>query len=304
MTILNIRKIEDQINKIFNHILKENKIQRLFYRHKIKETFIKISDQLEYWDNYDKLVKIQLIFKIQQLKLYLKKSSIQMTIDNQHVWILFLLIFQLDQNVIQQIIKQTYINFRIKQQYYCWKPFQQTILMLNNYDCKIDIRQRDGLILIEPSNIREHNRNPEKYIIIGYGITLEKGGGPFILIHYFSQEYCSEDVNFNFLNGFSQFNFSDNLQPTYENMYLLFEQNYIFQVPQRVVQKTKECNILYLNNKVVNQGRIIQFYIKQGDCQTLSIQNKQSSIVQIYSNSYICSLKIQGQLIWIEFLEH
>ncbi|CAD8117782.1 unnamed protein product [Paramecium primaurelia] len=26
MTILNIRKIEDQINKIFNHILKENKI--------------------------------------------------------------------------------------------------------------------------------------------------------------------------------------------------------------------------------------------------------------------------------------
>ncbi|CAD8189439.1 unnamed protein product [Paramecium pentaurelia] len=57
-------------------------------------------------------------------------------------------------------------------------------------------------------------------------------------------------------------------------MYLLFEQNYIFEVPQRVVQKTKECNILYFNNKVVNQGRIIQFYIKQGDYQTLSIQNK------------------------------
>ncbi|CAD8189441.1 unnamed protein product [Paramecium pentaurelia] len=140
-------------------------------------------------------------FKIQQLKpmikIYLKKSSIQMTIDKQHVWILFLLIFKLDQNMIQQIIKQTYINFRIKQ-YYCWKPFQQTILMLNNYDCKSEIRQRDGLILIEPSNMREHNRNPEKYIIIGQGITLEKEGGPFILIHYFSQEYCSEDVNFNF----------------------------------------------------------------------------------------------------------
>ena len=46
-----------------------------------------------------------------------------------------------------------------------------------------DTRQRDGLILTELRNMREYKRNPEKFIYMGQGITPERGGGPYELIH-------------------------------------------------------------------------------------------------------------------------
>lgn len=68
-------------------------------------------------------------------------------------------------------------------------PLLETFSSSNNSDSKItmiassDTRQRDGLLLTELRNMREYQRNPEKSIYMGQGITPERGGGPYELIH-------------------------------------------------------------------------------------------------------------------------
>ena len=68
-------------------------------------------------------------------------------------------------------------------------PLLETFASSNDTDSEItmiassDTRQRDGLLLTELRTLKEYVRNPKKAIYMGQGITPERGGGPYALIH-------------------------------------------------------------------------------------------------------------------------
>jgi hypothetical protein len=193
-------------------------------------------------------------------------------------------------------------------------PLLETFSSSNDTDSKItmiassDTRQRDGLLLTELRTLREDHNNPNKYIYMGQGITAERGGGPFSLLHqkycsltysqrkrhirtvqgfFFTSEYISKDLTFNvLLKGAKSLNHGDNFKPTLEYMDFLFELDNIIGVPQREMQKTNEYNDLYVKNPIIKTCVDSFNFAGSRDMgkELLSVK-KTRAIIQAYINS-------------------
>jgi hypothetical protein len=175
-----------------------------------------------------------------------------------------------------------------------------------------DTRQRDGLILTELRTLQEYIKNPERYIYMGQGITPERGGGPYDLIHlkyrsltpmqrkrhirtvqghYFTSEFASRDLTFTFLmNGINNLNRGDDFIPTPDYINFLMEIDRIIGQPQREMQKTVEFNELYVKNPIVKT--LVETFNYGGSrelSKPLTNVKNQRAIVQAYINSDRCS---------------
>lgn len=197
-------------------------------------------------------------------------------------------------------------------------PLLETFSASNDTDSKItmiassDTRQRDGLLLTELRVLREYKNNPSKFIYMGQGITAERGGGPFKLLHqkytalthaqrkrhirtiqgfFFTSEYISKDLVFNsVLNGAKYVNLGDDFKPTTEYMDFLFDLDNIVGVPQREMQKTEEFNDLYVKNPYIKTS--VDFFNYAGSRELgKEITNVKNSraIIQAFINSDRCS---------------
>jgi len=193
-------------------------------------------------------------------------------------------------------------------------PLLETFSSSNDTDSKItmiassDTRQRDGLLLTELRVLREYQNNPNKYIYMGQGITAERGGGPFSLLHqkyrslttsqrkrhirtvqgfFFTSEYFSKDLTFNvLLNGAKYINHGDDFKPTSEYMDFLFDLDNVIGVPQREMQKSEEYNDLYVKNPIIKTC-VDSFNFagsRELGKEILSVK-KTRAIVQAYINS-------------------
>lgn len=147
---------------------------------------------------------------------------------------------------------------------------------------------------------------------MGQGITSERGGGPYKLIHqkyisltkcqrkrhirtiqghYFTSEFLSRDLTLSFLlNGTININQGDHFEPTQEYMDFLFELDSILGVPQRELQKTNAFNELFVNNKIIKT--LVDSFNFGGSREIgKPLENVKASraIVQAYINSDRCS---------------
>lgn len=175
-----------------------------------------------------------------------------------------------------------------------------------------DTRQRDGLLLTELRTLREYKKHPNKYIYMGQGITAERGGGPYKLVHqkyvsltkcqrerhirtiqghYFTSEFLSKDLILTFmLNGGININYGDHFEPSQDYMDFLFELDSVIGVPQREMQKTKEFNDFFVKNKIIKT--LVDNFNYAGSREVNKpLENVKSSraIVQAYINSDRCS---------------
>ncbi len=197
-------------------------------------------------------------------------------------------------------------------------PLLETFSSSNDTDSKItmiassDTRQRDGLLLTELRVLREYKNNPNKFIYMGQGITAERGGGPFRLLHqkytalthaqrkrhirtvqgfFFTSEYLSKDLVFNsILNGAKYINLGDDFDPSTEYMDFLFDLDNIIGVPQREMQKTQEFNDFYIKNPFVKTACDLFNFAGSRELgkEITSVKNSRA-IIQAYINSDRCS---------------
>ncbi|CAD8136144.1 unnamed protein product [Paramecium pentaurelia] len=298
--IYNIKKIEDQIEQVLELILLQNDNSKDYFIALKLENYIRFLGQLVCWIN--KMIKN--IFKEISLLNASGQAADMVIIANFQT--------QSQYDLVNELINQYKVqNMEIV-------PLLESFSSKNNTDSRItmiassDKRQRDGLILTELKNMREYKRNPEKNIYMGQGITPERGGGPYELIHtkyyaltraqrklhirtiqghYFTSEFVSEDVAFAFmLSGLANINYSDDFEPSYQYMDFLFELDNFVGVPQRAMQKTKEYNDLYVKNQVVKT--MVESFNFGGSRETAkAFENlkNQRAIVQAYCNSDRCS---------------
>lgn len=197
-------------------------------------------------------------------------------------------------------------------------PLLETYSSQNESPSKItmiassDTRQRDGLILTELRTLKEFDRNPHRYIYMGQGITPERGGGSYFLIHlkyhaltraqrarhirtvqghYFTSEFSSRDLAFSFLlNGLTHINRGEHFVPTQEYLAFLEDLDNIVGIPQRKLQKTDDFNDLYVKNNLVKT--LVHSFNFSGsrDLNKPLVKVKaQRAIVQAYINSDRCS---------------
>jgi len=197
-------------------------------------------------------------------------------------------------------------------------PLLETFSSSNDTDSKItmiassDTRQRDGLLLTELRVLREYQNNPNKYIYMGQGITAERGGGPFKLLHqkytaltraqrkrhirtiqgfFFTSEYISKDLVFNsVLNGAKYINLGDDFNPNTEYMDFLFDLDNVIGVPQREMQKSQEFNDFYIKNPFIKTACDLFNYSGSRELgkEITSVKNSRA-IIQAYINSDRCS---------------
>jgi hypothetical protein len=206
-------------------------------------------------------------------------------------------------------------------------PLLETYASQNETDSKItmiassDTRQRDGLILTELRTLQEYIKSPTRYIYMGQGITPERGGGPYDLIHlkyrsltpmqrkrhirtvqghYFTSEFASRDLTFTFLlNGIKNLNSGDDFIPTPDYMNFLAEIDRIIGLPQREMQKTQEFNELYVKNPIVKT--LVESFNYGGSrelSKPLINVKSQRAIVQAYINSDRCSFTHPELAFW------
>ena len=197
-------------------------------------------------------------------------------------------------------------------------PLLETFSATNDTDSKItmiagsDTRQRDGLLLTELRTLREYTTNPKKFIYMGQGITAERGGGPYDLIHkkfqaltesqrkrhirtiqgyYFCGEYASRDLVFvHSLNASCFINMGSSFTPTTEYMDFLFDLDSTVGVPCRIMQKTSEYNDLYVKNNYIKT--MVDLYDFAGSRELGKKLDKVKNcraIVQAFINSDRCS---------------
>lgn len=215
-------------------------------------------------------------------------------------------------NLIQNIINEYNIkNIEVV-------PLLETFSAINDSKSNItmiassDTRQRDGIFLTELRTLSEYVNNPQKAIYMGQGITAERGGGPFSLLHkkyisltnsqrtrhirtiqgfYFVCEYASKDLIFiNILNGTKYINMGDGFEPNTEYMDFLFNLDQTVGVPCREMQKTTDFNNLYVENKYIKT--LVDLYDYAGSRELgKKLVNVKSTraIVQAYINSDRCS---------------
>jgi hypothetical protein len=174
-----------------------------------------------------------------------------------------------------------------------------------------DTRQRDGLILTELRTLREFNKNPDKYIYMGQGVTAERGGGPYNLVHQklkaltkvqrerhirtvqghgFMSEFASRDLVFAFLLNCAENLNMESFSPSQDYMDFLFDLDNIVGVPQRELQKTKKFNDFYVKNNIIKT--LVETFNYAGSRELgkpLENVKKQRAIVQAYINSDRCS---------------
>ncbi len=197
-------------------------------------------------------------------------------------------------------------------------PLLETFSSSNDTDSEItmiassDTRQRDGLLLTELRVLKEYKNNPDKYIYMGQGITAERGGGPFRLLHqkytaltysqrkrhirtiqgfFFTSEYISKDMVFNsILNGAKYINLGDDFNPKTEYMDFLFDLDRVVGVPQREMQKSDEFNDLYIKNPIIKTSCDLFNFSGSRELgkEIKSVKNSRA-IIQAYINSDRCS---------------
>lgn len=206
-------------------------------------------------------------------------------------------------------------------------PLLETFASTNDTDSDItmiassDTRQRDGLLLTELRTLREYHKNPNKYIYMGQGITAERGGGPYKLIHqkyvsltrcqrkrhirtvqghYFTSEFLSRDLILTFLlNGAININKGDDFEPTQDYMDFLFDLDNIVGVPQREMQKTAAFNNFFVSNRMVKS--LVDSYNYAGSREMgKPLENVKDSraIVQAYIHSDRCSFTHPELCFW------
>lgn len=160
--------------------------------------------------------------------------------------------------------------------------------------------------------MREYTNNPEKFIYMGQGITAERGGGPYHLLHqkyisltksqrkrhirtiqgfYFTSEYSSKDFIFvNILNGSRYINLGDAFKPTTEYLDFLFDLDSTVGVPTRKLQKSEEFNDFYVKNPYIKTVVDLYDYAGSRELSKKLINVKSTrAIVQAYINSDRCS---------------
>jgi hypothetical protein len=190
-----------------------------------------------------------------------------------------------------------------------------------------DTRQRDGLILTELRTLQEYINHPFRYIYMGQGITPERGGGPYKLIHqkyrsltpmqrkrhirtvqghYFTSEFASRDLTFTFLtNGINNLNRGDDFIPTPDYINFLAEIDYVVGKPQREMQKTEEFNNLYVKNPIIKT--LVETFNFAGSRELgkpLNNVKGQRAIVQAYINSDRCSFTHPELAFWDKLNDH
>ncbi|CAD8127197.1 unnamed protein product [Paramecium sonneborni] len=315
MPIFNIKKIEDQITQILEQILAKNDDSKEYF------IALKLKKLYQIFRLTGVLGQIRLagedLTDINKIKPMIKNIFKEISLLNANGQAADMVIIANFQTQAQYDLVNDLITL-YKVQNVEIVPLLETFSSTNNTDSKItmiassDTRQRDGLILTELRNMREYKRNPEKYIYMGQGITPERGGGPYTLIHtkyqaltraqrkrhirtiqghYFTSEFASEDVAFTFLlNGLANINYSDDFEPSYEYMDFLFELDNVIGVPQRAMQKTKEYNDLYVKNQVVKtMVESFNFGGSREIARPFESLKSQRAIVQAYCNSDRCS---------------
>jgi hypothetical protein len=196
-------------------------------------------------------------------------------------------------------------------------PLLETFSSSNDTDSKItmiassDTRQRDGLLLTELRVLREYKKNPDKYIYMGQGITAERGGGPYNLVHQklisltrvqrerhirtvqghqLLSEFVSKDLVFSFLLNIAENLHMQSFEPTQDYMDFLFELDNVVGVPQREMQRSKEFNDFYVKNNIIKV--LCESFNYAGSremSKPLENVKKQRAIVQAYINSDRCS---------------
>ena len=134
-------------------------------------------------------------------------------------------------------------------------------------------RQRDGLILSEIRILTEYLKNPDKIMLMEQGVTAERGGGPFNLLHmkyagltkaqrnphmrtlqghFLASELGSCDLAFTFLtNCFRTINEGDEFHPSKDYIEFLFELDKSIGVPQRELWNSSEYNDFFVNNQTI-----------------------------------------------------
>ena len=193
-------------------------------------------------------------------------------------------------------------------------PLLETYSSTNDTDSKItmiassDTRQRDGMLLTELITLKEFKNHPDKTIYMGQGITAERGGGPYSLIHmkykgltksqrvrhirtvqghYFVSEFASKDLASTFMvRGMSNLNTGDSYNPSDEYMKFLEELDDTVGQHQRQMQKTQEFNDFYVNNPTIRT--LVESFNYCGSrelSRPLTAVKKQRAIVQAYINS-------------------
>lgn len=197
-------------------------------------------------------------------------------------------------------------------------PLLETFASTNETVSKItmiassDTRQRDGLLLTELRTFKEYTSNPNKFIFMGQGITAERGGGPYTLVHkkynsltkaqrirhirtiqghYFASEFASSDLAFTFLMiGSDNINKGEHFEPSKEYMEFLFELDNIVGVPQRELQKTNDFNSFYVKNNIIRTLTESFNYAgsREKGKNLINVKNERA-IVQAYINSDRCS---------------
>lgn len=206
-------------------------------------------------------------------------------------------------------------------------PLLETFSASNDTDSKItmiassDTRQRDGLLLTELRTLREYKKNPDKIIYMGQGVTAERGGGPYKILHqkfkgltkvqrqrhirtvqghYFTSEFISRDLSFTFLlNCALYINQGQDFEPTQDYMDFLFELDNVVGVPQREMQKTEDFNNFYVKNIIVKN--LVESFTFAGSREMgkpLEKVKKQRAIVQAYINSDRCSFTHPELAFW------
>ena len=190
-----------------------------------------------------------------------------------------------------------------------------------------DTRQRDGLILTELRTLKEYEKNPNRFIYMGQGITAERGGGPYKLIHlkyqsltksqrkrhirtvqghYFTSEFANSDLAFSFIfHGLNAINAGDDFVPTSEYLNFLEELDEVVGIPQREMQKTDDYNNLYVKNQIVKT--LADTFNYSGSREMLKplikVKN-QRAIVQAYINSDRCSFTHPELAFWEKLNEN
>ena len=173
-------------------------------------------------------------------------------------------------------------------------------------------RQRDGLFLSELRILIEYLKNPDKILFMGQGVTAERGGGPFNLLHikyagltksqrnphmrtlqghFLASELASGDLAFTFLmNCVRTINKGDEFQPSKDYIEFLNELDKTIGVPQRDLWNSSAFNDFFVKNPTIKKLR--ESYNFSGSKEIIgpfSNIKKESAIVQAYINSDRCS---------------
>lgn len=220
-------------------------------------------------------------------------------------------------NTQYEMVKKLIKKFAIKHDV-AIVPLLETFSNTNNTDSNItmiassDTRKNDGIILTELRTLREDMNNPDKIIFMGQGISAERGGGPYNLLHlkykslvksqkkrhirtvqgyYFTSEFNSRDTAFTFLlTGNLNINKGQYFVPSTEYMDFLFELDSVIGVPQRLMQNSDEWNQLFINNPIIKTLTEMYNYSGSKDKETpLERITNERAVVQAYINSDRCS---------------